>query len=153
MKEGMTSPDDRLIILLDLNYTLVANNPPRGTTPPRMEKRLKEERYRQWLVELIRPHHVILITARPDRWKKATLARIATSTGWSPDAAYFAPAGASYPPRIKKHLLLDKILPSLASRTVVVAIERNPKTRQMYGAFGIACLCVSENGAGVNAEA
>lgn len=29
-----------MIILLDLNYTLVANSPKRGTTPPWMEKRL-----------------------------------------------------------------------------------------------------------------
>ena len=29
-----------MIILLDLNYTLVANSPRHGTTPERMEKRL-----------------------------------------------------------------------------------------------------------------
>jgi len=39
------------IILLDLNYTLVANNPARGTTPVRMDKRLANEQYRQWLVD------------------------------------------------------------------------------------------------------
>ena len=53
-----------MIILLDLNYTLVSNNPARGTTPERMEKRLANEQYRQWLVELVRPHTVVLITAR-----------------------------------------------------------------------------------------
>jgi hypothetical protein len=55
-----------MIILLDLNYTLVSNNPARGTTPERMEKRLANEQYRQWLVELVRPHTVVLITARPE---------------------------------------------------------------------------------------
>ena len=38
----------RTIILLDLNYTLVANNSARGTAPERMEKRLAHEQYRQW---------------------------------------------------------------------------------------------------------
>jgi hypothetical protein len=37
----------RPIILLDLNYTLVANNSARGTAPERMEKRLAHEQYRQ----------------------------------------------------------------------------------------------------------
>ena len=43
----------RPIILLDLNYTLVANSPVHGTAPKRMEKRLADEQYRQWLVELV----------------------------------------------------------------------------------------------------
>ena len=34
-----------MIILLDLNYTLVANSPKHGTTPERMEKRLANEQY------------------------------------------------------------------------------------------------------------
>lgn len=33
------------IILLDLNYTLVANIPTRGATPERMGKRLAGEQY------------------------------------------------------------------------------------------------------------
>ena len=44
-----------MIILLDLNYTLVANNPARGTTPVRMEKRLAGEQYRQWLAHYQQP--------------------------------------------------------------------------------------------------
>jgi hypothetical protein len=31
------------IILLDLNYTLIANSPARGTTPPHTEMRLANE--------------------------------------------------------------------------------------------------------------
>jgi len=65
-----------MIILLDLNYTLVANNPARGTTPERMEKRLAGEQYRQWLVEMVRPLTVVLITARPANWMTKTLDRI-----------------------------------------------------------------------------
>jgi hypothetical protein len=82
-----------MIILLDLNYTLVANNPPRGKTPPKMERRIQEERYRQWLIEMVRPHTVILITARPEAWMVKTLDRIEEETGWRPDDACFAPRG------------------------------------------------------------
>ena len=82
-----------MIILLDLNYTLVANNPARGTTPVRMEKRLAGEQYRQWLVELVRPHTVVLITARPESWMPRTLDRIEEQTGWRPQDACFAPQG------------------------------------------------------------
>ncbi len=83
-----------MIILLDLNYTLVANNPARGTTPERMEKRLANEQYRQWLVELVRPHTVVLITARPETWTIKTLDRIEEQTGWRPQDACFAPKGS-----------------------------------------------------------
>ena len=38
---------DPMIVLLDLNYTLVANSPKHGTTPVRMAKRLAGELYRQ----------------------------------------------------------------------------------------------------------
>jgi hypothetical protein len=54
-----------MIILLDLDDPLFSNNPARGTTPARMHKRLANEQYRQWPVELVRPHTVVLITARP----------------------------------------------------------------------------------------
>ena len=73
-----------MIILLDLNYTLLANSPKHGTTPERMEKRLADEQYRQWLVELVRPHTVVLITARPEAWQLRTLDRIREQTGWRP---------------------------------------------------------------------
>jgi hypothetical protein len=76
-----------MISLLDLNYTLVANNPARGTTPERMEKRLANEQYRQWLVELVRPHIVVIMTARPSTWMGKTLNRIEEQTGWRPQDA------------------------------------------------------------------
>ena len=132
------------IILLDLNYTLVANNPGRGTTPPRMKKRLQEERYRQWLVELVRPHTVILITARPNRWRELTLDRIEQETGWRPDDVCFAPKGWWNPPAIKEHLLRDCIFPAHGEDTRYIAIESNPRTREMYARFDIPCFWVTE---------
>lgn len=135
-----------MIILLDLNYTLVANNPARGTTPPSMTQRLASEQYRQWLVKLVRPHTVILITARPERWMKATLDRIKQETGWCPQDACFAPLGWRNPPAIKEHLLRTAVFPVHGDQATYTAIESNPHTREMYGLFGIPCLWVTPDG-------
>lgn len=99
-----------MIYLLDLNYTLVENSPKRGTPPIRpFIRQIEQEEYRQWLVDLLRPHRVILITARPNRYQEVTLARIAEKTGWSPMDAYFAEI-SSRPHQIKEHLLKSKRL-------------------------------------------
>ena len=47
MTGSKTHSTDRPIILLDLNYTLVANSPKHGTAPERMEIRMANEQYRQ----------------------------------------------------------------------------------------------------------
>ena len=136
----------RPIILLDLNYTLVANNPARGTTPERMEKRMAKEQYRQWLVELVRPHTVILMTARPETWMIKTLDRIEEQTGWRPQDACFAPRGWWNPPAIKQHLLNKKVFPIHGEDTRYIAIESNPRSREMYARFSIPCFWVAEEG-------
>jgi hypothetical protein len=135
-----------MIILLDLNYTLVANNPARGTTPVRMEKRLAGEQYRQWLVELVRPHTVVLITARPESWMPKTLDRIEEQTGWRPQDACFAPQGWWNPPAIKEHLLRKDVFPIHGADSRYLAIESNPRTREMYARFSIPCFWVTEEG-------
>lgn len=137
-----------MIYLLDLNYTLVANSSPHGTTPDPMTKRMQTEQYRQWLVELLRPHRVILITARPDRWKEATVARIVDLTGWRPMDAYFDDGVTRTPPAIKRHILLDRIFPKYG-RGDYYAIESNPKTRDMYATLGIPSVWVSKAGVGL----
>ncbi len=135
-----------MIILLDLNYTLVANSPAHGTPPERMEKRLMGERYRQWLVELVRQHTVILISARPDRWLVSTLDRIEEETGWRPQDAWFAPPGWRNPPAIKEHLLKTAVLPIHGDHARYIAIESNPRTRKMFAGFGIPSFWVNEEG-------
>ena len=135
-----------MIILLDLNYTLVANSPSHGTTPPRMELRLRDECYRQWLVEIVRPHTVVLITARPERWLIPTLERIEQETGWKPDDACFAPQGWWNPPAIKERLLHRDVFPSHGRDARYLAIESNPRTREMYAKFNIPCFWVTEEG-------
>ena len=135
-----------MIILLDLNYTLVSNNPARGTTPVRMEKRLENEQYRQWLVELVRPHTVVLITARPETWTIKTLDRIEEQTGWRPQDACFAPKGWWNPPAIKEHLLKKAVFPIHGEDARYIAIESNPRTREMYAKFSIPCFWVTAEG-------
>jgi len=135
-----------MIILLDLNYTLVANSPKHGTTPPRMELRLRDERYRQWLVELVRPHTVILISARPETWMIKTLDRIEQETGWTPDDACFAPRGWWNPPAIKERLLETAVFPVHGRDAKYLAIESNPRTREMYAKFNVPCLWVTSEG-------
>jgi hypothetical protein len=135
-----------MIILLDLNYTLVANSPKHGTTPERMEKRLANEQYRQWLVELVRPHTVVLITARPETWTIKTLDRIEEQTGWLPQDACFAPKGWWNPPAIKEHLLKKDVFPIHGDDARYLAIESNPRTREMYAKFSIPCLWVTAEG-------
>jgi hypothetical protein len=49
-----------MILLLDLNYTLVENSDDKRRP---FIKQIEAEQYRRWLVELIRPHHVIMMTA------------------------------------------------------------------------------------------
>ena len=141
-----------MIILLDLNFTLVANSPKHGTTPERMGKRLVGERYRQGLVELVRPHTVILISARPDRWLIPTLERIKQETGWHPDAACFAPQGWRNPPAIKEHLLHRDIFPQWGRDARYLAIESNPRSRAMYAKFGIPSLWVNSPGKSLRNE-
>ena len=134
-----------MIYLLDLNFTLVGNSAPHGTRPEPMAKRMKTEIYRQWLVEMLRPHRVILITARPDRWKEPTMARIAELTGWQPMDAYFDDGVTRTPPAIKRHILIDLIFPKYG-RGDYYAIESNPKTRDVYACLGIPSVWVNKMG-------
>ena len=141
-----------MIILLDLNYTLVANSARHSTTPPGMEQRLRDERYRQWLVELVRPHTVVLITARPEAWMVRTLDHIEEQTGWRPQDACFAPRGWFNPPTIKEHLLQKAVFPIHGRDACYIAIESNPRTREMYSRFDIRSLWVNSSGTSLQNE-
>lgn len=132
-----------VIYLLDLNYTLVANSPARGSPPTRpFIRQMEQEEYRQWLVELLRPHRVILMTARPDSYREVTLARIFACTGWQPMDAYFAYV-RSRPHLIKERILKDCIFPKYGY-TDYFALESNPHTRAMYRRYGIPSVRVGD---------
>lgn len=127
--------------LVDLNYTLVGNSPKWGE--PRItpfSRQIEQETYRQWVVDFLRDKYAILITARPQKYREATLERIKLLTGWQPQEVYFAEISAP-PPEIKEHLLLNYIFPKHGRNGEdYFGIESNPKTRAMYERYGIKSL-------------
>ncbi len=125
-----------MIILLDLNYTLVANS--KEKRQPFISQ-IDNETYRPWLIKLVKKHHVILITARPARYKEATLESILKKTGWQPQESYFNSYGLA-PPEAKETILNQHILHK--QQGVLLAIESNPRTRAMYNKYGIHSIYV-----------
>jgi len=121
-----------MMILLDLNYTLVENSTEKHKP---FIKQIEAEQYRPWLVKLLRPHHVILMTARPATYFAPTIASIEEKTGWQPDVALFNAYGLT-PPLAKERMLKEHVLPKY-SEAEMLAIESNPATRAMYARYGI----------------
>lgn len=127
--------------LLDLNQTLV--NAERGAPRIRpFELQIESETYRPELVEALRDKYVILMTARPAKFKKQTLARIKELTGWQPQEAYFAEIRSF--PQVKKEHLLRKYILRRKDGAEYFAIESNPKTRAVYESYGIPALPYDE---------
>lgn len=139
-----------MIILLDLNYTLALNSDDRKAMLGADYGAFvdKVERYRAWLVELVRQHHVILMTARPDRWQERTLVRIMAETGWQPNEAHFNDMGTNVaPPRLKHALLQRKVIPIHGKPDgQYLALESNAATRRMYEAQAIQAEAVPRDG-------
>lgn len=129
------------IALVDLNYTLVENSLKWGA--PKIYpfiRQIEQETYRQWLVDFLRDKYAILITARPQKYREATLERIKLLTGWQPQEVYFAEISAA-PPDIKEDLLLRYIFPKHGRNGEnYFGIESNPKTRAMYLCYNIESL-------------
>ena len=129
------------IALVDLNYTLVENSPKWGA--PKIYpfiRQIEQETYRQWLVDFLRDKYAILITARPQKYREATLERIKLLTGWQPQEVYFAEISAT-PPEIKEDLLLRYIFPKHGRNGKdYFGIESNPKIRAMYLCYNIESL-------------
>lgn len=129
------------IALVDLNYTLVENSPKWGS--PKIYpfiRQIEQETYRQWLVDFLRDKYAVLITARPQKYREATLERIKLLTGWQPQEVYFAEISAT-PPEIKEDLLLRYIFPKHGRNgDDFFGIESNPKTRAMYLRYSIESL-------------
>ena len=129
------------IALVDLNYTLVENSPKWGA--PKIYpfiRQIEQETYRQWLVDFLRDKYAILITARPQKYREATLERIKLLSAWQPQEAYFAEISAT-PPEIKEDLLLRYVFPKHGRNGEdYFGIESNPKTRAMYLRYSIESL-------------
>ena len=133
------------IALVDLNYTLVENSPKWGA--PKIYpfiRQIEQETYRQWLVDFLRDKYAILITARHQKYREATLERIKLLTDWQPQEAYFAEISAT-PPDIKEDLLLRYIFPKHGRNGKdYIGIESNPKTRGMYLCYNIESLLAED---------
>lgn len=130
--------------LLDLNYTLIGNSRHGDRRP--MLTRIREEQPRAWLVDLLRDQHVILVTARPQRWREATLDHLRNVTGWEPQAAYFNTHDEP-PPAAKERVLITHILPHHPeAAATLLALESNPATRAMYARYAVRALPVPKEG-------
>ena len=126
-----------MIILLDLNYTLVENSDEKLKP---FVRQIANERYSLDLINRIKTFKVILITARPDMHREATMKNIEQKTGWQPDAAYFN-KWFFHPPACKKRILETNIFPEFGiNPEAYVAVESNPRTRAMYSNFGIIAI-------------
>ncbi len=128
------------IILLDLNYTLVSNSKENRFTRPYQNK-IKKEKYRSWLIDLIKEEYVILITARPDYQKELTLQSISNTLKWQPDEAYFNELDQR-PPSCKERILNEYIFPQHGREVNYFALESNPQTKRMYRKYNIPSVSV-----------
>lgn len=122
--------------LLDLNFTLVANSS-HGAGKVPMAARIEAETYRQDLIDALRGMscRVVLVTARPASWSKATLHSIESKTGWHPDECWFNDLGMA-PPAFKRLIVEQRILPTTPANDLF-GVESNPATRGVYRSLGI----------------
>lgn len=124
------------IILLDLNYTLVANQRQTRMIRP-FSARMKAEEYRKDLVEAIKDNRVIIITARPSYQGSQSIENILRKTGWQPMESYFNDLNLD-PPSIKESILKRFVFPKHGKDGAqYFAVESNPRTRAMYARYGI----------------
>jgi hypothetical protein len=129
-----------LVILLDLNFTLVENSfMKRQQGPISYSAKIGLETYRRWLVDLVRGHTVLLCTVRHRRYKDQTLAHIEGMTGWRPEHAFFNPTDDYRGWVVKREYLDASILPMFGAvgERPYLAIESARDTRAMYASLGI----------------
>ncbi len=122
------------VILLDLNFTLVENSDEKRSP---FDRQIENERYRMPLVRAIARDYVVMITARPHKYRIPTLHSIESKTGWIPDEAFFNWTGER-PPAFKARAL-DLIGDRLNLRDCI-AVESNPATRAMYQERGVRAM-------------
>ena len=122
------------IILLDLNYTLIANS--WDIRYDRLPQKIYNRKYEHELVDLIKENYVILITASPYYTSFDSLKHIAENTDLKIDESYWN--FGKRPPELKRYWLQKAVIPTHGDDpNKYLAIESNPKTRKMYSEFGI----------------
>lgn len=131
--EKLEIPRDK-IILLDLNYTLIANSKEIRFLP--LDEKIRKQEYEKDLIELIKDNYVILITASPYKRSHKILRDIKEKTGFEVDESYWN--FNRQPPVVKKYWMVEEVLPRHGEdASKYLAIESNPATRRMYNKLGI----------------
>lgn len=135
------------IILMDLNVAL-SENFSEMKHHSFINFITSEEKYRLWLIDLLREEYVIVITARDIKWKEQTLKRIFEESGWNPQEALFNDTGISgqKAPEIKKAAMEKYVLPVHGEDANYLAIESNASTRSMYKKLGIKAIDCMRDG-------
>lgn len=132
-EDKLEIPKDK-IILLDLNYTLIANSKEIKTMP--LDEKIKSQKYEEDLINLIKDNYVILITASPYKRSHKILRDIKEKTGFEPDESYWN--FGRQPPVLKKYWMENEVIPLHGEdSSQYLAIESNPATRRMYEKLGI----------------
>lgn len=110
------------------------------------QRRYHQENYRGWLVELLRESgaRVVLVTVRPARWERPTLARIAELLdSWQPDEAHFN--DRSWPAaQWKAHVLRERLRPRFPL-AAFLAIESNADVHAVYDREGVPWVKIDPN--------
>lgn len=124
-------------ILLDLNSTYASN----ASEVHIMNKgiyNVPREIYRSWLTELVKGRHVIMLTSRPEHYRRETLERIKELEDWLPDLALFN-KWRLRAPDAKLRMLQEVVYPEFGTpgERSYLAIESNIKTRAMFHGQGI----------------
>lgn len=133
-----------MVILLDLNYTLVANS--MELSRKGLAYRQANERYRLWLLKCLAklgPEATLLVTIRGQDLEEWTLKNIAKyCDGWQPDMSFFNTLGPrTPPPRWKEFALVNHIMPVFGEDpTRYLPVESNRDTQRMYETYGIVGL-------------
>ena len=133
LEKKLQIPKDK-IILLDLNYTLISNS--WAIRYEKLPQKIYKRKYEHELVSLIRDNYVILITASPYKTSYDSLKHIEENTDLKIAESYWN--FGKRPPELKRYWLLKAVLPKHGNNPdKYLAIESNPKTREMYAEFSI----------------
>lgn len=140
--------DKDLIILLDLNYTLVGNSWEKRGAPGDYAAKIRAEKYRKWLCDLVKGHTVLLCTVRHQRYEELTLKCIQAQLDWQPDGTYFNPDPDEHRGFIVKKAYLPHIFTTYGKpdERRYFAVESAVATRAMYAAAGIDAAPVPKGG-------
>jgi hypothetical protein len=135
----MAEIKQKRIVLMDLNVAL-SSNFGEMRNYGFLDFVENHEKYHKWMVELLRPEFVILITARNIKWAIPTLKRISDETDWQPNKALFNDTGidGQDAPAIKEWQMVNRVFKKYGDDTSIYhAIESNRNTRAMYASLGI----------------